>query len=496
MSVINSEVIDELEKEYNNLKFKEPEIDIQEDLLRYISSLKYVEEHDREDRMISWIRSKINPILTTWEKRYTATTMLLTKVATEISAFTGLKGKETINIHNTQSLIRAKEEEKIIKMNDINAQKTLIVKTELINLDFEKSKATTLLFFSFLIAIGTYIYFMHAQIDIKWSTVSKSEKVAQVKEMLLDGAINQYSAFDKFIPMDNNGNIIPPDKLKFQDLAEITEDNIYLAPTPTLFQYILYDFSVISLAFVSFILIIFGLVTSTIYQKLGYPKWMLILIWILTAMVLSGAVYSISSLGEKKIIQTRIIDDIRKYHLEIKKIEIINGGFFGTDNGTIGSPKQIKNPKIVELEKKMEDKERDLTEIVDSMGSFKFITMFLFLFAEVLVGSLGWIAKVEYIKKEMEFKHSGQDVLEQLQKEFKYIEDEIEGLNKSIQTSQDKIMEATRLEHRLVALRGKLFSPSDIHTIGQQHLEREIANGQLILQEKINLWREEKDNDK
>ena len=492
---INTQVVEQIETAYKGLEVSEPSIDIKKDLEGYVNSLEYEEVHERENKVKNWIEARVSAILTIWAGSYAPSSQLLQKTNTEIDSLEKLKADEQRNIYNIQDEISKRKLEVHRKEDDINEHKVRLNTNRTIDIKEEWKRAKMLLFFSFFIAIGTYVYFINSQINIKWSTISKSEKVAQVKEMLIGGALNQYSAFDSVIRVDDTTDrIIQLEDLKLSDLSGITVDNIYLAPKPTILQAVFYDGTIISLAFISFILILFGKVTAILYEKIGYPRWMFIIIWILFAFLLSSAIFSVSYLDEQQIYKTTIIDDIQRQEGKISKIKEENTAGFGGNGGYDKPDSTVVNPKIVKLEEEIRKKRIELKEIIKNIGSFKFITMILFFLSEVIVGSLGWMSYSEYIEKRTRVGANGEDVLTQLKDELKELENKIIQLTKDAQSSQQKIADATGLESRLVSIKSKLFSTDKIHNIEKQHLDKAIADGLLLLQQAKHKWQKNKDS--
>jgi len=493
---INKEVVNQIETAYKDLAFKEPEIDIQKDLQKYVNSLEYVKEHEREGKVTSWIKGRVNKILLVWKGKYAFSSELLKQTDQEIDALDTLKREEKLNIGNNKTKIE--EIERLIKSQEKKINQHRIDDTTEIDLDYEKMKSMVLLVFSFLIAIGTYIYFMQSTIDLKWSVISKSEKVAQVKEMLLDKsspAINQYSAFDNYIALDDDDNIIPIDKLKLEDLAGITVENIDFAPTPTLSQSLSYDISILFLALISFTLILLGKLTAILYEKIKYPRWMFIITWILAFIVLIGAIYTTASLAGEKIKKTVIIDDLQALNIELEKIKLedMSGFNSGFDNET---EDEVKKPRIIKLEKLIDEKNIELKNSIEYISDFKVIIILLFLFAEVIFGSLGWMVYAEYIEKKIRVNSGGQDNLTQLENELKILNDKVLILDSSIKEFEMKIQEATGLENKLVSIKSKLFTTSDIAKIENEYLQSEIVEGRRILQQAEYDWWKKKEQGK
>lgn len=485
---INTEVVEQIERAYKELKFTEPKVDIDKELNTYVNSLEYEEEHERENKVIRWVTDRVSGILSTWAASYAPSSQLLQKTNTEIDSLAELKKDEQRNIYNTQAQIATKNEEKQRKEEAIDTHKVRINETKTIDLNEEKKKAIGLLLFSFFIAIGTFVYFMNAQINIKWSTISKSEKVAQVKEMLLGGALNQYSAFERHIRVDDNSDeTVPLEQLKLSDLSGITIEHIDMGPTPTVMQALKYDMSLFTLAFISFILILFGKVTAILYEKIGYPRWMYSLLWIMFGLILVAAIFSVSALDEKQIYKNSLIGDMQKLEIQLKNEKDSQVAGFG--GGYESDTAKSKSAEEIRIEKEIEGVREELKVLIASIGAFKFWTMILFLFSEVIVGSLGWISYAEYIEKRVRVKNSGGDVLEQLQDEFKAIHEKIVLLTNQVKQSQERISQATGLESRLVAVKSNLFSTAKIHNIEKQHLDSALAQGRLALQTAVHRWK-------
>jgi hypothetical protein len=476
---LNSDVVEQLENTYNKLEFKEPDIDIKEEMSDYVESLEVEEDHDRESKLKSWVENKISHLLEIWEGKYESGSELLKTANTEIANLVTLKEKEQNNINNIQSKIADKESDKDIKQKQIDIAKQDMIGSTKIDLKSEKRTVKILIFISILLSVGTYLYFMQAQTEIKWSTISKSEKVAQVKDMILNGASNQYSAFYEYIATDDNDNIIPLDNIKMSDLGGINTKNVQIAPKPTLGQSI--SVATLAFAFISFLFVMLGKVTALAYRKLGYPRWMFMLTWIAAALVMFGGTYIMSSLGEKQIIKVNLTDSIQDLKEKVIKIKLSNESAFGggyEDDTT----QKVEDPEISKLEAEIAEKQKSLDAVIVSIGDFKFWMMTLFFIAEIIFGSIAWMSYEEYIQKKLLIAHSGQDVVDQLEIELSKIKTDIETQEQDAAERQRRIAEATNLESRLISLKAKLYSKNTIHNIAEGYKKSKIAEGQTMLQ--------------
>lgn len=486
---LNEQVVEQIEEAYKGLEVSEPQIDINSDLKSYVDSLEFEEEHERETKVDGWIKKTVGAILTKWAAIYAPNSQLLKQANDEISKLSTLKSKEQNNIDSLGTKIADKREEKRIKRDIINSHKLRVIDNQKIDLSEEKKKAMIALFFSFVIAIGTYMYFMHTQINIKWSTMAKTEKVSQVKEMLLGGALNQYSAFEAKIRIDDTTDeTIPLDAITLKDLGGITVENIHLAPKPTIMQAVLYDPSLLSLAFISFILIMFGKITAILYEKLTYPRWMYISLWILLAVTMLSAIMSVSYLEGKQIVKSSLVDQSQSIELKIKNIRDSQIAGFGGDLDTDTS--KDKTPEIInKLEREGKELRDRLSEVTNDIGSFKTIMMILFFLSEIFVGSLGWISYAEYIEKRMRVSIDGGGELTHLENELDEIENDIRELEQNVEESEGKISKATDLESRLKSIQKNLFSTAKMNELRQEHLDQALAQGELVLQNAIHSWK-------
>lgn len=379
---------------------------------------------------------------------------------------------------NLQSDLGDLKNEKKLKEREIKEHRKDDEGKKNIDIKYEKMKATILLIFSFLIAIGTYTYFANTQIDIGWSTMDNNTKVGIVKNLITqEGSTTQYGVFSNLIE-DENENPIPIENVKDKDLYPINSENIDLAPTPNLFEYASTSNGgiVLILAFSSFLLILMGKITATVYEKLGMPNWMYFIIYILAILVLIGAVISNSSLSGYKTEKSLMKNEIITINSKLTNIkEDDDTGGFSDDFESEKSKEE--NPKLLELEKEKKELKSKIGNLNDSIADFKFITMLLFMFAEILVGSLAWIAYAEYIDKKIKLSSSGQGLYNILQDELKEMGEKIEKFMKDIDAYQDRVSLVSSLEHRLSALKRKLHSRDSIKNIAQQYLDREISNG-------------------
>ncbi len=476
---LNSNVVEQLENTYNEFEFSEPNIDIKEEMSDYVESLEVEDDHDRESKLKSWVESKLSHFLRIWEGKYASGSELLKTANTEIDSLNKLKIDEQSNINNIQNKIADKESEKDTKQTNIDIAKQDMIGSTKIDLKSEKRTVKILIIISILLSVGTYLYFMQAQTEVKWSTISKSEKVAQVKDMILNGASNQYSAFYEYIATDDDDTIVPLDDIKMSDLGGINTQNIQIAPKPTLGQSI--SIATLAFAFISFLFIMLGKVTALAYKKLGYPRWMFMLTWIAAALVMFGGTYIMSSLGEKQIIKVNLTDSIQDLNEKVTKIKLSNesafGGGYEEDN-----TQKAKDPEIIKLEEEIAEKQKSLDAVILSIGNFKFWMMALFFIAEIIFGSIAWMSYEEYIQKKLLVAHSGQDVVDQLETELSKIKTDIETLEQGAAEKQKRIAEATNLESRLISLKAKLYSKNDIHNIAQDYIKSKIAEGQTMLQ--------------
>ena len=489
---INKDVIEQLEKSYENVGFEHPIIDIDNDLSEFVQSLEHDSDHERKNLVTEWVEAEVRPMLSEWKGKYSQNSNLLDNANTETSKLAQAKKTDQTNITNMQSKIgdlqdKLKRKEEEIEENNRTAQKN-----KKIDIKYERMKAVMFLVISFIIAIGTYFYFAQAQVNIKWATMANADKVSKVKELLVDYKVrNQYSAFYDEISQDDDGDTIPLDKLSDKDLVGITVNNIYKSALPSISQYMSIDFSIIALAFSAFLLILLGKVTAIVYEKLGMPNWMYYLLYALAILVISGAVISTSSLGDKQVKRTQLINDIGNANNEVKKIEEKEeeeSDTRGYEDENDENPKVI-NPKILELTQKIEKLNEELDRVNTSIGDFKFITMLLFMFSEIIIGSLAWIAYAEYIDKKRKLSIGAQGTHKILEDELTNIKEKIKEINENIKLSQDRMTLATNLENRLTVLKTKLYSKNEIENMAQQHLSKQISRGLTKLKLAEGNWR-------
>jgi len=476
---IDPKVIEELEATYKDLGFEHPNIDIEKDLIPYIESLEHLDEHDRKHHVEAWIKSQITPTLSEWEMKYSQNSDLLHKASKEIQKLEQAKKHDQINMDNLQSTLGDEENSKKLLEEEINGHRKDIEKKKGIDIKYEKMKAVVLLVFSFLIAIGTYIYFANTQIDINWSTMDNNTKVGKVRTLITEAhSQTQYGVYSQLI-VDEDDNEIPLEEVKSKDLSPITTENIDKAPTPNLSEYASIDFTIIILAFSSFLLILMGKITATVYEKLKMPNWMYYLIYILAVLVLIGAVSSNATLSGYKTEKSGIKNQIITLNKEMTRIsEDADDEGFDTDFETTSSDSsKIENPKLIKLQDEIKSKKSEIEELNSSIANFKFIMMLLFMFSEILIGSMAWIAYAEYIDKKIKITTDGKGHLDILKENFEKMKENIEKFTSEIHEYQERIALVSTLEHRLTALKRKLHSKDNIKNISQQHMEKEVFNG-------------------
>jgi hypothetical protein len=487
---IDPQVIENLEATYKDLGFEHPSIDVQKDLLAYIESLEHLDEHERQHRVEAWIKAQITPNLSEWEAKYSQNSDLLHRASSEIQKLEKAKKRDQVNMDNLQSNLGDLEDEKKLKEKEIKSHRKDNEGKKKIDIKYEKMKATILLVFSFLIAIGTYVYFTNTQISINWATMDDSEKTAKVVKLIKNIKSEEaHAGFSGLIKDDDN--LIPVTEINDThpaNLAFIIRENIDLASTPSLSDYAQIDFTILILAFSSFLLILMGKITATVYEKLGMPNWMYFIIYGLAILVLIGAVWANSSVDSYEKSKNPLKNEI--FAID-KKITTINenedDGGFSSDFETENTPK-IDNPKIIELQNQRKELKVKITELNNSMSSFKFTMMLLFMFAEILVGSLAWISYAEYIDKKIKLSSNGQGLYDILKEELEHMVQEIKTLIKDIAEYQDRIALVSSLEHRLTALKRKLHSKDNIKNIAQEHMEKEIYKGIAKLQIAESKW--------
>jgi hypothetical protein len=487
---IDEQIVEDIEKTYKELGFEKPNIEIEKELMTYIESLSHIDRHERLQRIEAWIKAQITPTLSEWEMKYSQNSDLLHKASIEIQKLERAKKQDQVNMDNIQSELADKRASKRVIEENIKDFRLNREGRKQIDINYEKMKATVLLIFSFLIAIGTYIYFANTQIDINWSTMDNNTKVGLVKKLIVDKrSVSQYSVYSNTIE-DEDENIIPIDKVTSQDLETIRSENIDLAPTPSLWEYASIDFTIIILAFSSFLLILMGKITATVYEKLKMPNWMYYLIYLLAIAVLIGAVVANSSLSEHKSQKSILKNEIVQIDKKIATIKeegeesTSRSGSWDTTSSNI--PKE--NPKLEKLKQEKEVKEGKIFELNKSSANFKFIMMILFMFAEILIGSMAWIAVAEYVHKKMSLKNSVDGYIDILDDDLKKIEHEIEKFNKEIDEYQNRIGIISSLEHRLTALKSKLHSKDSIKNIAQQYMEKHLSQGVSALQQAESRW--------
>jgi hypothetical protein len=486
---IDEQIVEEIEKTYKDLGFEKPNIEIEKKLISYIESLSHLDKHERAHHVEAWIKAQITPTLSEWEMKYSQNSDLLHKASIEIQKLEHAKKQDQVNMDNIQSELADKKSSKRVIEENIKNYKLDHEGRKRIDIKYEKMKATVLLVFSFLIAIGTYIYFANTQIDINWSTMDNNTKVGLVKKLIVDEkSMTQYSVYSHSIE-DEDENIIPIDKITSQDLDSIKSENIDLAPTPSLWEYASIDFTIIILAFSSFLLILMGKITATVYEKLKMPNWMYYLIYLLAIGVLVGAVVANSSLSEHKSQKSILKNEIVQID---KAITIIKedaedsaprGGSWDTASSEIK-----ENPKLEKLKSEKRKKEKKIFELNKSSANFKFIMMMLFMFAEILIGSMAWIAVAEYVQKKITLRNSVDGYIDILHDDLKKIDADIEKFHKEIDEYQDRIGIISSLEHRLTALKSKLHSKDSIKNIAQQYMDKHLSNGISALQQAESRW--------
>jgi predicted nucleic acid-binding Zn-ribbon protein len=486
---MNDEIYEQIESSY--IEYKEPEFDIKNDMQIYIESLKPIPATQRENKLKNWISAKVKPILTAWERKYAGGDQLLNNIQVSIDNLKDLKYTEQTNIDNLQSKITTYENAKSRIENKIQNSVKKLDSNKKIDLKYEKMKAIMFLVVSFLIAFGTYTYFIKGQIEMDWATQSQGQKISTVKEMILNGEKNYYNIFSQYIVNDDDEPISIDNITNASQLSRINGENIYEAPSPTIWQGIKYHPSFLLLSVAAFLLILMGKIMAIIYEKLNYPRWMFYLVSALAAVVLIGAIVSTSSLNSLKTEKTFLKDQIKEVATQIEDIK------FSTDlsRGRRGAV-HSNNTEIKELKKKLNEYKDKSQNLNKEIGNYKFKMMLLFIFSELLIGSIAWMTYAEYIEKKMRLNSGESGNLENLKENKKKIEDDIKELKKSIEEKNDRINKATGIENKLTALQGKIHSNAEIKNIAQQHLHSLLADGDTMLLVAESKWAQEDKGEK
>jgi len=484
---LNEDVYEQLKESCDALEYKEPEIDIKNEISDFVETLQIKDDHVRDNELKDWIIAKVQPILTAWERKYAGGDKVLNNIHTEINKLENIKQTEQINIDNIGESITTKLEEKARKETAIKNAEDKEIGNKKIDIKYEKMKAVMFLVFSFLVAFGTYTYFIKSQIEMDWATKSQNDKISSVVEMIQGGEQNYFITFKKYL-VDSEGEPIKDINqiINGQSVNGITRDKIFEAPSPSILQGIKYNPSVLLLSIAAFLLILFGKITASVYERLKYPNWMYYILFGLAFTVLAGAVISNSSLNSLKTEKTFLVDDIKSIDKKIEEAKFSSGSPRGRRSTVAEDTDEVKN-----LKEKLQENKEKLRSINESIGSYKFLTMLLFMFAEIVIGSIAWITYAEYINKKQRLLSGGLGYLNLLKSEREDIEENIKILKAEIEAKRQIIIRATDLETKLSSLVGYVHSKAQIKNNSKQHMDAILADGTQILQKARMKWQKE-----
>jgi len=492
---LNSEVYEQLKKSAEQIKYKEPEIDIEEDIKKYVHSLKIDDKSIRESKLEDWIRTKLQPSMIRWKQKYFGANNLLNSIHTQINSMKKILHTEQTNINNIQHQITNNHNQKILKESEIDHAKDDNIKTQYIDLPYEKKRASIFILFSIVIAFATYLYFINNQISLKWATKTPNEKAKVIVNLVKDGDMGYInyilSEHKECLRDEESDKVIPIEKIKENiDFSCIDTNKLENAPKPSLSEALSEQPILFILAFSGFLLMLMGKVTASVYEKLKYPHWLFYLFYILAGIVLISTAIVSSSLSSLQIEKNQIVKQISS--MEVKKSEI-EKAFQDTHYDELeDNPEMIeKIPEVIQIEKEIQEKEKEKPKADEAISKYSFWVSLLIMLTELIMGSIAWMTYSEYIKKRKEVQLGGGSRIEQLNEELQEISKEIENLKALIKEKEEKINTATDIQGKLSTLLGEIHTNEQIENIARSVEESIIGQGKALLQEAEMKWYKE-----
>ena len=477
VETFNPKIVEQLENVHKNVKYEDPVFEHHDRLKEYIDTLQYEEDTVREMKVTQWIKPVLNQRLNLWRTKFSENSELIknalsekNKIETKRNQNIRRVGEIDTDVEKTQKEIAQKEQDKQQYYRDG-------LQTQKIDIKAERLKVSLLLIFSVIVAIGTYVYFANSQSAIYWTTMPAAEKVGIVKTYILEGSQTYINAFSDSINIPENRD------LTLADLNGIDISNINQAPKPSLLQYFSKDPTVIFLAAGAFMLILMGKITAIVYEKLKSPNWMFFLNFILAFLVLTGAVFAMASITKKDTQLNALRTQIAESKQDIKR-EQDNSFSFGSGF----EDETEESPELKKLKSKLVQQEEEYAVIKTSFNNFKFSSIILFMFTELLIGSLAWITHAEYIEKRMELKTGTQGHVDLVIQEIEYLENKIKTLLEEKNELENVNNLAADLIHRINAALSDIISTEKIEHLAQDFMEQEIELAKQILQKARYEW--------
>jgi len=473
---LNPKIVEQLEETHKRVRYEEPEFSHHDQIKEYVDSLRYEDEHVRESKIIQWISPILNQTLNLWRTKYSVNSELIENARREKIELENKKkqisrriGEIDYEIENKRSEIEIKKQEKI----EYNRKELSSLN---IDLDAERLKVTLLLLFSIIVALGTFVYFANSQSSIYWSTMPAPEKVGLVKTFILNGSQTHINAFEIEIPKNRD--------LALSDLEDVDRSSINQAPKPNLLQYFSTDPSAIFLAAGAFMLILMGKITAIVYEKLNSPNWMFFFIFILSIIVLIGAIISMATVTKKTVYMNLLRDEITETESSIKRIKDSSFDY----GSTLFGKEKKETPELKRLENKLNEQKDQYNKTQNSFGIYKFFSLLMFMFTELLIGSLAWITHGEYIIKKIQIKTGTKGSIAIIDQEIKSDENYIHELLDEKNHLEESQNIASDLMHRLNAMLSDIVSKEKIEHLAQDFMDREIEFAKQILQKAKYEW--------
>jgi len=493
---LNDDVYEQLKNSCEQIKYEDPSIDIEEDIKRYVNTLKIDDKTVRESKLEAWISAKIQPKITQWKQKYSGANNLLNNIHTQINNMSKLLHTEQANINNIQNQITSKVNEKSLLSTELKNAEHDEVSSQKINLPYEKKMAITFIIFSIVIAFATYIYFVNNQISLKWATKSPQDKKSIIIKLVQQGDIGYINYVLKEHPGcfrdEDTDKVIALDRIKkTTDFSCINTNKLEDAPKPGLTQAFSEEPILFVLSFSAFLLMLMGKATAIVFEKLKYPNWLFYLFYGLAGVVLISTSVVSSSLSSLQIEKDQIVKQISSMH--IKKNTIIKEYQDTHDPDEYEDDPGILDrlPEIQEIKKKIKEEEPKKLIVDEKISQFSFWISLLMMFTELVMGSIAWMTYSEYIKKKQEVEIGGQGRIKKLKEEDKDISNEVSKLEALIVEKQQRINKATDLQGKLSILLGGVHTNEQIENIAYSFEQSIIANGKSMLQEAQMIWYKE-----
>lgn len=494
---LNEEVYEQLKTSCEKIKFEKPNLDIDDNLKKYVESLEFEEAHTREISLQEHIESTIKPSLLEWKRKYAGNNQVLQQIRTQINNLKNYNKNIKIEITNLKNAITNKYDEITLKKDQIDEAEHNIVNSGKVDLKYEGKKAFIFIAFSIVVAFATYIYFLDNQVNLKWSAKTPQNRAMAIEKLITDyhneGYINyiartQDNCFSKY--RDDDGKLDKEklfENLDYVDLSCIEPNLLVNAPTPSIFSIFTINKKLLFLAFSAFLLMMLGKIIAIIYEKMGYKNWIFYTFSALALVVVLLTTYVNSSLSSLDIEKSQIEKTISSLDTKINKIKKDYEKSYEFDEDE--PDKWKKFTTTVKSQKELQEEESKLPIMEKNISSYSFWVSLLVMLAELAIGAVAWMTYSDYIKKKQEKEISGGGYVERLKEEKLELESLITEYKKEIIVKEANHERANDLSGSLSTLLGSIHSNEDIEEILQSHEDSIVAKGKAMLKEAVARWR-------